>query len=350
MSSTTGEHINELEERRRRRQQRNAAQPGNAKPPRSANTAPEARDLLRDLITNGSPPDETARASIHAGSVRATEAARTVRSRRSANRQAGGSAKRRRVDELVRRVQAGAQTVADGGRTRDSPRSPHRHRRPFGRRGNPEPSATASRPPCRRSHSHARSSPSGVPRWRPRPPSSIAGVVLALSLDSAGGRRAATTHSAPILATAAGPASAMRTTISTIDRELDGAGPSSNGSGPSRPTRDQARARPTAAASRANDAGHTGDTKPAGPRRVASDNIVSDPDIHATAHPQTQAGRQQAERRPVPAAPTPQARPTRARSAGSAPASAAAPNPTKGNDAAPSTASPPPPRRHRLPA
>lgn len=53
MSSTTGEHINELGERRRRRQQRNA-QPGQPKPPRSANTAPEAGDLLRDLITNGS--------------------------------------------------------------------------------------------------------------------------------------------------------------------------------------------------------------------------------------------------------------------------------------------------------
>jgi hypothetical protein len=73
MSSTTGEHTNELEERRRRRQQRNAAQPGTENPPRSANTAAQARDLVRDLITNGSSPDETVAASIHAGSVRATD-------------------------------------------------------------------------------------------------------------------------------------------------------------------------------------------------------------------------------------------------------------------------------------
>ena len=62
----------------------------------------------------------------------------------------------------------------------------------------------------------------------------IAGVVLALSLDSAGGRRTATTPSAPILATAAGLASlaglggAIRIKISTVDRELEAIDPSSN--------------------------------------------------------------------------------------------------------------------------
>ena len=77
MSSTTGEHINELEERRRRRQERNAARPGPAKPPRSANTALEARDLLRDLITNGSRPEEGTAGHLDPNGFGAPEAIRS---------------------------------------------------------------------------------------------------------------------------------------------------------------------------------------------------------------------------------------------------------------------------------
>jgi hypothetical protein len=112
MSSTTGEHINELEERRRRRQQRKAAQPGPGKPPHSANTAAQARNLLRDLITNDSPTDETVAAPTSAGGVRATDGgngsiAMGSRGQPAARRDAED------VDELVRRVQAGAQIGAE---------------------------------------------------------------------------------------------------------------------------------------------------------------------------------------------------------------------------------------------
>src|ERR1700733_2358127 len=100
MSSTTGEHINELEERRRRRKERNAAQPGPEKPHRSANTALEARDLLRDLITNGSAPDETVAPPIHAGSVRETDAGNGAIATES-KRQPAARRNAEGVDELV---------------------------------------------------------------------------------------------------------------------------------------------------------------------------------------------------------------------------------------------------------
>ena len=153
MSSTTGEHINELEERRQRRQQRNAAQPGPAKPPRSANTAPEARDLLRDLITNGSRPDEGAAGHLDAGRFQSDGGQRNGSSRDGGQTPTGGSSKRRRCRRARSARASRRPDRGRGGRTRDSPGSPYRHRRPFGRRGNPEPSATASRPSCRRSHS-----------------------------------------------------------------------------------------------------------------------------------------------------------------------------------------------------
>jgi hypothetical protein len=113
MSSTTGEHINELEDRRRRREQRNAAQPGQTKPPRSANTAPEARDLLRDLITNGSRPDERSADHPDAGSSSAREGSGNGSVGTEGRRQPAAHRNGEGVDELVRRVQAGAQTVAE---------------------------------------------------------------------------------------------------------------------------------------------------------------------------------------------------------------------------------------------
>src|SRR5947208_775956 len=100
MSSTTGEHINELEERRRRRQQRNAAEPGKAKPPRSAITAPEARDLLRDLITEGSRLDEGSVGHSDAGSLRATEDSRNGSIRTESKHQPAARRNGEGVDEL----------------------------------------------------------------------------------------------------------------------------------------------------------------------------------------------------------------------------------------------------------
>jgi hypothetical protein len=220
MSSTTGEHINELEERRRRRQQRSAAQPGPEKPPRSANTAAQARDLLRDLITNGSPPDETVAASVHARSVRADEGGNGSIATEG-KRQAAARRNAEGIDELVRRVQAGAQTPAD-----EADRATRRGR-PIGTADLSADAATRNRARRRASRRVLEASSRAV-ESKQRASSAaaaaivlIAGVVLVLSLDSAGGRRTATTQSAPILATAAGPASAMWRTISTVDRDLD---------------------------------------------------------------------------------------------------------------------------------
>jgi hypothetical protein len=222
MSSTTGEHINELEERRqRRRQRRNAAQPGETKPPRSANTAPEARDLLRDLITNGSPPDEGAKAPLHAGSLRATDGSGNGSVATEGKRQPAARRNGEGVDELVRRVQAGAHAATD-----EAERGPRRGR-PIGTADLSADAATRN-PARRRAGRRAVKATLRAVEAKQRAPWAaaaaivlIGGVVLALSLDSAGGRRPATTASAPIFATAAGPASAMRTTISTVDRELE---------------------------------------------------------------------------------------------------------------------------------
>jgi hypothetical protein len=219
MSSTTGEHTNELEERRRRRQERNAAQPGKAKPPRSANTAPEARDLLRDLITNGSPAGEGATAPIPGGSVRATDGGNGSIATEG-KRQPAARRNTEGVDELVRRVQAGAQAAAA-----EADRATRRDR-PIGT-ADLAPDAAGQNPARRRAGrraieatSRAVASKRAVSWTAATATVLIAGLVLALSLDSAGGRRAATNQSAPSFATASGPASAWRTTISKLDRKL----------------------------------------------------------------------------------------------------------------------------------
>ena len=217
MSSTTGEHINELEERRRRREQRKAAQPAPDKPRRSAGTAAQARDLLRDLITNGSPPDETVAAPTYEGSVRATDggsgSVATEEKRPVARRNAEG------VDELVRRVQAGAQTAAD-----EADRATRRGR-PI---GTADLSADAATRNPARSGAGRRAVAAtlravGAKRrvsWAVATATVlIAGVVLAVTLG--GGRRIATSQSPPSLAAAGGPATVLQTTISSLDRELE---------------------------------------------------------------------------------------------------------------------------------
>ena len=221
MSSTTGEHINELEERRRRRQERNAAQPGPEKPPRSANTALEARDLLRDLITNGSRARRNGCGLLYTQEASERRTAGTVRSRRRANANPPLVRNAEGVDELVRRVQAGAQAAAD-----EADRAT--------RRGRPIGTADLSADAATRNPARSRAGRRAVEAtlravaakrrvsWAAATATVlIAGVVLALSLGSAGGRRIATTQSPPSLATAAGPAFAMQTTISRVDRELE---------------------------------------------------------------------------------------------------------------------------------
>jgi len=219
MSSTTGEHINELEERRRRRQERGAAQPGEAKPPRSANTALEARDLLRDLITNGSAPDETVGPPIHARSVRETDSGSAIAT--ESQRQPGARRNAEGVDELVRRVQAGAQAAAE-----EADRATRRGR-PI---GTADLSADAARGDRARSRGGRRAVDATLRAVAANRRVSwaaatavvlVAGVVLALTLGSAGGRRIATTQAPPgRLATADGPTFAMQTTISRVNRAL----------------------------------------------------------------------------------------------------------------------------------
>ncbi len=220
MSSTTGEHINELEERRRRRKERNAAQPGPEKPPRSANTALEARDLLRDLITNGSAPDETVAPPVHAGSVRATDGGNDSIATES-KRQPAARRNAEGVDELVRRVQAGAQAAAE-----DADRAT--------RRGRPIGTADLSADAASRNPARSRAGRRAVEATLHAVAASrrvswaaatavvlVAGVVLALSLGSAGARRIATSQTPPSLTTAAGPTFAVQTTISRVDGELE---------------------------------------------------------------------------------------------------------------------------------
>ncbi len=115
MSSTTGDHINELEARRQRRHGRHAPSTGDANTPRGSKPAEEARDLLRDLITNGpSQGQDAAIASDVAGVTASQRTLEHLTSGASATEQPEPETHREgeRVDELVRRVQASAQTVA----------------------------------------------------------------------------------------------------------------------------------------------------------------------------------------------------------------------------------------------
>src|SRR5579859_3637283 len=118
MSSTTGEHIDELEARRQRRESRPSAPTGNRKPPRGPHLGEAARYLLHGLITNGprqgdetpDAPDPVAGSSTQDVVARSTSGATATEApKREASREG--------VDELVRRVQAGAQTMAGDAAT-----------------------------------------------------------------------------------------------------------------------------------------------------------------------------------------------------------------------------------------
>jgi hypothetical protein len=196
---------------------------------------------------------------------------------------AGGSAKQRK-DRRTRPARASRRADRGRrGRTHDSPKPPHRNRRPVSRCGNPEPSATASQRQCRRRRStlgrvQAACSLGGPGCRRPSRRRRFCAVV------GFGGRRPEGHHSQR-----ANVGNGRRSRVRRAENDQygrprsRGVGRSSNGSEPSRSARDQARARPTPAGSRDDDARRIRDTKPAGPRRVVSDNIVPNSDIHATA-------------------------------------------------------------------
>ena len=183
-------------------------------PPRSAGPAarPDHEWIAR--------PTKRSRPPIHAGSVRATDGgngsiATEGKRQPAARRNAEG------VDELVRRVQAGAQTAAD-----EADRATRRAR-PIGTADLSADAATRNPARSRAGRRAVEATLRAVEAKRRVSWAAataivlIAGVVLALSLGSAGGRRTATTQSPPSLATAAGPAFAMQTTISRVDRELE---------------------------------------------------------------------------------------------------------------------------------
>src|SRR5947209_13135031 len=109
MSSTTGEHIDELEARRQRRESRPSAPTSDRKPPRGPQLGEAARDLLHGLITNGSRQgDETPDASDEVAAISTRDVVDRSTSGATATVAPQGETRREGVDELVRRVQAGA--------------------------------------------------------------------------------------------------------------------------------------------------------------------------------------------------------------------------------------------------
>ena len=140
MPSTTGEHIDELEARRQKRQGRRAAPGSPGKPPRGPASAGAARDLLRDLITSGSRQDEDG-----SGPAGGSGSAADVDHPATAPQPSDGHGSKaprhgEGVDELVRRVQAGAQAAAA------SPTAP---RRPTGTADLSADATTRTRSPRR---------------------------------------------------------------------------------------------------------------------------------------------------------------------------------------------------------
>lgn len=111
MSSTTGEHIDELQARRKRRERRQPTADPAAKP----QTGAAARDLLRDLLTGGPGADDRPRTPDSAyepnpaaddKAQAATVSAAQLNPTEPTRRDAEG------VDEFVRRVQAGTEAIA----------------------------------------------------------------------------------------------------------------------------------------------------------------------------------------------------------------------------------------------
>jgi hypothetical protein len=229
MSSTTGDHNNELEARRQRRRGRQAPSIGDANTPRGSKPAEEARDLLRDLITNGPPQGQDAPIASDVAGVTGSQKTREhLTSGASATEQPEPETHREgeRVDALVRRVQASAQTVAADAAPAN------RKRRPTATADLSADAALRSRPP-RRSRRRSIQAASHATRWKLRHPKWLAavtvlaaGVVLVTSLDGVGGRHAAASRHGSSSSTqldVASPAQfgrALRGSVAVIDRDL----------------------------------------------------------------------------------------------------------------------------------
>jgi hypothetical protein len=228
MSSTTREHIDELEARRQRREGRSSAPASKGKPPRGPKSGEAARDLLRDLITNGPREGDDAPGASDAvtpsgsqGDVDGPTNGVTATGRPQLETRREG------VDELVRRVQAGAETmIFDAARAT-------RKRRPIGTADLSADAAggrQASRAGRRRSRAEAAlATKSKRQHWLLAAVGAgvfVAGVAFVLSLASAGAPQPTPARSASITsarlssASIAGFGSALRSTIAVVDREL----------------------------------------------------------------------------------------------------------------------------------
>lgn len=123
MSSTTGEHIDELQARRKRRERRQPTADPAAKP----QTGAAARDLLRDLLTGGPGADDRPRTPDSAyepdpaaddKAQTATVSAAQLNPTEPTRRDAEG------VDEFVRRVKAGTEAITAAASRTSSGRRP----------------------------------------------------------------------------------------------------------------------------------------------------------------------------------------------------------------------------------
>lgn len=226
MSPTTGEHIDELEARRQRRESRPSASADDRKPPRGPHLGEAARDLLHGLITNGprqgdetpDVPDPVAASSTQDVVDRSTSGP-------TATEAPKGETRREGVDELVRRVQAGAQTMAADAATAAQ------KRRPIGTAdlsadaaGGHQPSRAARR--GFRAHVVTTAKPPGRRRWTAAAVVLAAGIALVISLSRSTGPRFAATGRPSIASTQLSSASiegfggALRSAISFVDSEL----------------------------------------------------------------------------------------------------------------------------------
>jgi hypothetical protein len=227
MSSTTGDHINELEARRRRRHRRQTATT-DANAPRGSKPAEQARDLLRDLITNGPPQGEEAPVPSEAASASASQTdleQSTNGASATEPRQPESPRDGERVDELVRRVRVSSQTIAADAASAT-------RKRPTGTAALAADAASRRRPPNRAPHrfiqsaAHAIKANARPPRWGAAAAVLAAGIVLIVSLTSGGERRSPSAWRADSLPAQLSTAAithfgrALRSTVAELDREL----------------------------------------------------------------------------------------------------------------------------------
>ena len=205
MASTTGEHIDELETRRKRRERRQPTPGSDAKPQSGA----AARELWRDLLAgapdgkDGAEGPEAANGA-EPGPVDDAAPANAPPDEVHVPKTAGIDAEG--IDELVRRVQAGTEAAAAEAAVASG------QRRPAGTADLSADAVRRDRPARRRAPLRATWAQGQRPVWRGRRMVAIAvglvaGVALLVALGESGGHRAVATHRVAVSSTALGAAS-----------------------------------------------------------------------------------------------------------------------------------------------